>query len=87
VQEVLNKAIVELGDLRAGMEEVKWDNMRKAVGECRPFLVPYLVSRLLAALGAFLVLIIFSMELYGFNRQTSTQIHRSEAGEDELSHS
>ena len=32
-QEVLNKAIVELGDLRASMEEVKWDNMRKAVGD------------------------------------------------------
>lgn len=32
-QEVLNKAIITLGDLRTVMEEVKWDNMRKAVGK------------------------------------------------------
>lgn len=43
-QEVLNKAIVELGDLRASMEEVKWDNMRKAVGDYRTFLSPRLPS-------------------------------------------
>ena len=36
LQEVLNKAVVELGDLRASMEEVKWDNMRNAVGDYRP---------------------------------------------------
>lgn len=36
LQEVLNKAIVELGDLRASMEEVKWDNMRNAVGDYLP---------------------------------------------------
>ncbi|KAG8218721.1 hypothetical protein J3R82DRAFT_4390 [Butyriboletus roseoflavus] len=78
-QEVLNKAIVGLGDLRASMEEVKWDNMRKAV----------------AALSAFLVLIILSMELYQFNRQAAppsrhsapTHIHTSEVGDDEISHS
>jgi hypothetical protein len=28
----MNKAIVELGDLRTDMESVKWDNMRKSVG-------------------------------------------------------
>ncbi|KAF9247231.1 hypothetical protein BU15DRAFT_84763 [Melanogaster broomeanus] len=40
IEEVLNKAIVELGDLRASMEEVRWDNMRKAVGEySNPFLL------------------------------------------------
>ncbi|KAI9574595.1 hypothetical protein HD554DRAFT_2048259 [Boletus coccyginus] len=75
IEEVLNKAIVELGDLRASMEEVKWDNMRKAV----------------AALGAFLVLIIFSMELYQVNRQmphpSPAEIRLSEAGDDEISHS
>ncbi|KAF8558902.1 hypothetical protein OG21DRAFT_1432673 [Imleria badia] len=72
IEEVLNKAIVELGDLRASMEEVKWDNMRKAV----------------AALGAFLLLIIISMELYHSNeRAPPTQIHRSEPGDEEISHS
>ena len=29
----MNKAIVELGDLRTEMESVKWDNMRKSVGK------------------------------------------------------
>ena len=29
----MNKAIVELGDLRTDMESVKWDNMRKSVGQ------------------------------------------------------
>ncbi|KAF9226484.1 hypothetical protein BS17DRAFT_485735 [Gyrodon lividus] len=52
IEEVLNKAIVELGDLRASMEEVKWDNMRKAV----------------AALSGFLLVIVFFMELYQFNQ-------------------
>ncbi|KAF8450436.1 hypothetical protein L210DRAFT_3385826 [Boletus edulis BED1] len=78
IEEVLNKAIVELGDLRANMEEVKWDNMRKAV----------------AALTAFSLLIALSMELYHSNRQTTpvrhpppTQIHHSEGGDDETYHS
>jgi hypothetical protein len=48
IEEVLNKAIVDLGDLRASMEEVRWDNMRKAV----------------AALSGFLLLIVFVMEIY-----------------------
>ncbi|KIJ20186.1 hypothetical protein PAXINDRAFT_7441 [Paxillus involutus ATCC 200175] len=52
IEEVLNKAIVELGDLRASMEEVRWDNMRKAV----------------AALGGFLVVIVFFMELSHFKQ-------------------
>jgi hypothetical protein len=30
----MNKAIVELSDLRTDMESVKWDNMRKSVGMC-----------------------------------------------------
>jgi len=28
----MNKAIIELGDLRTEMESIKWDNMRKSVG-------------------------------------------------------
>ena len=44
MQEVLNKAIVELGDLRASMEEVKWNNMRKAVGDHRPLPLSFLFS-------------------------------------------
>ncbi|KIK98746.1 hypothetical protein PAXRUDRAFT_9338 [Paxillus rubicundulus Ve08.2h10] len=52
IEEVLNKAIVELGDLRASMEEVRWDNMRKAV----------------AALGGFLVVIVIFMELSHFKQ-------------------
>lgn len=96
-QEVLNKAIVELGDLRASMEEVKWDNMRKAVGDYHTFLSPYpsLISHLLAALGAFLVLIILSMELYQFNGHNAppsrhpppTHIHTPETGDGEISQS
>ncbi|KAH7908511.1 hypothetical protein BJ138DRAFT_1157549 [Hygrophoropsis aurantiaca] len=48
IEELLNKALVSLGDLRASMEEVRWDNMRKAV----------------TALSAFLVLIVVTMELW-----------------------
>ncbi|KAH7887811.1 hypothetical protein F5I97DRAFT_895292 [Phlebopus sp. FC_14] len=55
IEEVLSKAIVELGDLRANMEEVKWDNMRKAV----------------AALSSFILIIIISMELYQFNKPSA----------------
>ncbi|KAJ8590325.1 hypothetical protein M405DRAFT_737072 [Rhizopogon salebrosus TDB-379] len=52
IEEVLNKAIITLSDLRANMEEVKWNNMRQAV----------------AALGAFVLLIVISMELYQFTK-------------------
>lgn len=52
IEEVLNKSIVQLGDLRAKMEEVKWDNTRNAV----------------AALSGFLLLIVISMELYQFRK-------------------
>jgi hypothetical protein len=47
IEELMNKAIVELGDLRTDMESVKWDNMRKSV----------------VALSAFLVVILMTMEL------------------------
>ncbi|KAI6105650.1 hypothetical protein F5141DRAFT_1006395 [Pisolithus sp. B1] len=52
IEEVLNKSIVQLGDLRAKMEEVKWDNTRNAV----------------AALSGFVLLIVISMELYQFRK-------------------
>ena len=32
-QAMLNKSLVTLYDLRSDVEEVKWDNMRKSVGE------------------------------------------------------
>lgn len=31
IEDVLNKAIVQIGDMRAKTEEMKWDNMRRAV--------------------------------------------------------
>ncbi|KAG1907274.1 uncharacterized protein F5891DRAFT_364945 [Suillus fuscotomentosus] len=52
IEEVLNKAIITLSDLRANMEEVKWNNMRQAV----------------AALGAFVLSIVIGMELYTFRQ-------------------
>lgn len=30
---MLNKSLINLGDLRTEVEEAKWDNMRKSVGE------------------------------------------------------
>lgn len=47
IESVLNKSLVSLGELRTTIEEVRWDNMRKSV----------------AALSAFLILIMVSMEL------------------------
>jgi hypothetical protein len=32
-QEVLNKAIVTISDLRTDVEETKWENMRRSVGK------------------------------------------------------
>ncbi|THH14986.1 hypothetical protein EW146_g5429 [Bondarzewia mesenterica] len=54
VEEVLNKSLVTLYDLRSDMEEVKWDNMRKSI---------YTAAINPAALSAFLVVIVLSMEL------------------------
>ena len=34
LQTLLNKAIVDISDMRTDVEEIKWDNMRKAV--CEP---------------------------------------------------
>jgi len=47
IEELLNKAIVTVSDLRTDVEEVKWNNMRKSV----------------VTLSAFLVVIIMTMEL------------------------
>ncbi|OCH93608.1 hypothetical protein OBBRIDRAFT_811059 [Obba rivulosa] len=47
IEEVLNKSLVSLYELRSTMEEVRWENLRKSV----------------AALSAFLVLMVMSMEL------------------------
>ncbi|KAJ7129760.1 hypothetical protein C8R44DRAFT_614925 [Mycena epipterygia] len=47
IEEMLNKAIVNISDLRTDVEEIKWDNMRRAV----------------VTLSSFLVVIVMSMEL------------------------
>ncbi|KAJ7498991.1 hypothetical protein FB451DRAFT_1014584 [Mycena latifolia] len=47
IEELLNKAVVHISDLRTDVEEIKWDNMRRAV----------------VTLSAFLVVIVMSMEL------------------------
>ncbi|THH33763.1 hypothetical protein EUX98_g421 [Antrodiella citrinella] len=46
-EEILNKSLVTLGELRTLSEEVRWDNMRNSV----------------IALSSFLLVIIFSMEI------------------------
>jgi len=47
IEELLNKAIVSVSDLRTDVEEIKWDNMRKAV----------------LTLSAFVLVIIIMMEV------------------------
>ncbi|KAJ6509886.1 hypothetical protein C8R47DRAFT_1034821 [Mycena vitilis] len=47
IEELLNKAVVNISDLRTDVEEIKWDNMRRAV----------------VTLSGFLVVIVLSMEL------------------------
>jgi hypothetical protein len=59
----MNKAIVELGDLRTDMESVKWDNMRKSVGAYGHYLVSNKLTGFAVALSAFLVVILMTMEL------------------------
>ena len=65
-QALLNKSLVTLYDLRSDMEEVKWDNMRKSVGEL--IFVPSTVDTLgfktsAATLSAFVLVIVIAMEL------------------------
>lgn len=50
IEGIHNKSLITLGELRTLMEEVKWNNMRKSV----------------VALGAFLLVIVLSMELLGW---------------------
>jgi hypothetical protein len=55
------------------MEEVKWNNMRQAVGTfCSFFCIklPFL-SNGIAALGAFVILIVIGIEFYTFNKSKS----------------
>ncbi|KAF8573279.1 hypothetical protein K439DRAFT_1665851 [Ramaria rubella] len=51
VEELMNKSIVSLGDLRTEMEKVKWDNMRQAV----------------VYLGMFAIFIVVGMEISGLS--------------------
>lgn len=52
------------------MEEVKWNNMRQAVGTFYPFISvrSSILSNGTAALGAFVLLIVIGMELYTFSK-------------------
>ncbi|KAG2135901.1 uncharacterized protein EDB93DRAFT_794671 [Suillus bovinus] len=70
IEEVLNKAIITLSDLRANMEEVKWNNMRQAVGTFYLFVCvkSAILSNGIAALGAFALSIVIGMELYLFRK-------------------
>jgi hypothetical protein len=66
MQALLNKSLVTLYDLRSDIEEVKWDNMRKSVGEL--IFVSFGGGTLgfkasLATLTAFIVVIMVGMEL------------------------
>ncbi|KAJ6599135.1 hypothetical protein DFH09DRAFT_902942 [Mycena vulgaris] len=56
IEELMNKAIVNISDLRTDVEEIKWDNMRRAV----------------VTLSAFLVVIVMSMELRPKSRPAPT---------------
>jgi len=47
IETLLNKAIIDISDMRTDIEEIKWDNMRKAV----------------FTLSAFVVVIIITMEI------------------------
>jgi hypothetical protein len=47
IEALLNRSLVDLYDMRSGVEEAKWDNMRKSV----------------ATLSAFLLVIVIGMEL------------------------
>jgi hypothetical protein len=52
------------------MEEVKWNNMRQAVGTLCLFICikSPILSNGIAALGAFVLLIVIGMELYTFSK-------------------
>jgi len=56
IEALLNKSLVTLYDMRSDVEEVKWDNMRKSV----------------ATLSAFLLVIVFAMELRSQSKNPPT---------------
>jgi len=43
IEEVLNKAIVNVSDLRTDVEEIKWENMRKAVLSLSAFVLAIII--------------------------------------------
>jgi hypothetical protein len=65
LQELLNRTVVTLSDLRTDVEEMKWQIMRKVVCTLpQPYSSPKLLTDLLpVTLAAFVVLTIVSMEL------------------------
>ncbi|KAF8195972.1 hypothetical protein K438DRAFT_1826818 [Mycena galopus ATCC 62051] len=44
IEELLNKAVVSVSDLRTDVEEIKWDNMRRAVVTLAAFVMVIIVS-------------------------------------------
>jgi hypothetical protein len=55
---------VNISDLRTDVEEIKWDNMRRAVGWCFLYSNPVCKAKLLlVSLAAFVVFIVISLEL------------------------
>ncbi|KAJ7368225.1 hypothetical protein DFH08DRAFT_676491 [Mycena albidolilacea] len=44
IEELLNKAVVSVSDLRTDVEEIKWDNMRRAVVTLMAFVVVIVIS-------------------------------------------
>ncbi|KAJ7368231.1 hypothetical protein DFH08DRAFT_669889, partial [Mycena albidolilacea] len=44
IEELLNKAVVNVSDLRTDVEEIKWDNMRRAVVTLMAFVVVIVIS-------------------------------------------
>ena len=63
-QEVLNKSIVAISDLRTDVEEIKWENMRRSVCMSDDWVCIAAADKLsIVTLGAFLLVIVMSMEL------------------------
>lgn len=65
-QDVLNRAIIGLGDVRAEIERVKWDNMRRTVSKCHSSVsmrVHGLILLYKAGLASFILFTIIFMEL------------------------
>ncbi|KAF8974251.1 hypothetical protein BDZ97DRAFT_1772616 [Flammula alnicola] len=72
IEELLNKAIVSVSDLRTDVEEIKWDNMRKAVGKWQHAFpsdrrLDFLFK---VTLSAFVLVIIITMEIQSHSKST-----------------